>query len=203
MRLAIFGAGGMGRELADIARRSSDWPIVFVVDQPDAAEVQNIPLISPDSLQPDDRLVVALGTSAGRRAVAERFAGRAFGSVVASSAIVSPSARIGEGAQICDFVAINNAVTIGRHFQANVFAQVSHDCVIGDYVTFSPRTTCNGTVHIGDGVFVGAGAVIRNGSADRPLVIGEGATIGMGAVVLKDVPAGATVWGVPAREIER
>jgi len=193
----------MGRELADIARRSTDWPIVFVVDTPKVAEVQGIPLIAPDALEPDDRLVIALGTSTGRKAVAERFAGRGFGSVIASSAIVSPSARIGEGAQICDFVAINNAVTIGRHFQANVFAQVSHDCVIGDYVTFSPRTTCNGTVHIGDGVFVGAGAVIRNGSPERPLVIGDGATIGMGAVVTKDVPPGASVWGVPAREIDR
>ncbi|MDB5668116.1 MAG: wbxC [Alphaproteobacteria bacterium] len=200
MRLAIFGAGGMGRELADIARRSTDWPIVFVVDQPQASEVQGIPLIAPDALEPDDRLVIALGTSTGRKTVAERFAGRAFGTVVASNATVSPSARIGEGAQICDFVAINNAVTIGRHFQANVFAQVSHDCVIGDYVTFSPRTTCNGNVHIGDGVFVGAGAVIRNGSAERPLVIGEGATVGMGAVVTRDVPPGATVFGVPARQ---
>ena len=200
MRLAIFGAGGMGRELADIARRSTDWPIVFVVDEPKAAEVQGFPVIAPDALEPDDRLIIALGTSTGRKAVADRFAGRAFGSVVASSAIVSPSARIGEGAQICDFVAINNSVTIGRHFQANVFAQVSHDCVIGDFVTFSPRTTCNGNVHISDGVFVGAGAIIRNGSAERPLVIGEGATIGMGAVVVKDVPAGATVGGVPARE---
>lgn len=202
MRLAIFGAGGMGRELADIARRSTDWPIVFVVDEP-GGDVQGIPVIAPDELAPDDRLVLALGSSSGRKTVAERFAGRAFGSVVASSAAVSPSARIGEGAQICDFVAINNAVTIGRHFQANVFAQVSHDCVIGDYVTFSPRTTCNGNVHIGDGVFVGAGAIIRNGSPERPLIIGEGATIGMGAVVTNNVPAGATVWGVPARQIER
>jgi len=189
----------MGRELADIARRSNDLPIVFVVDAPHG-DIQGIPVIAPDALAPDDLLVLAIGSSAGRRTLAERFAGRFFGSVVASSAIVSPSARIGEGAQICDFVAINNAVTIGRHFQANVFSQVSHDCVIGDYVTFSPRTTCNGTVHIGDGVFVGAGAIIRNGSADRPLRIGDGATIAMGAVVTRDVPPGATVLGVPARE---
>ena len=86
MRLAIFGAGGMGRELADIARRSTDWPIVFVVDEPEGADVQGIPVIAPDALEPDDRLVLALGTSTGRKAVADRFAGRGFGSVVASSA---------------------------------------------------------------------------------------------------------------------
>lgn len=65
-------------------------------------------------------------------------------------------------------------------------------------MTFSPRVTCNGWVEIEDGVFVGAGAVIRNGSPDRRLKIGAGAVIGMGAVVLKDVPAGVTVKGCPA-----
>jgi acetyltransferase-like isoleucine patch superfamily enzyme len=57
--------------------------------------------------------------------------------------------------------------------------------------------SCLGSVRIGDGVFVGAGAVIRNGTT-QPLFVGEGAVIGMGAIVVGDVPAGAKVFGNPA-----
>jgi sugar O-acyltransferase (sialic acid O-acetyltransferase NeuD family) len=198
VRLAIFGTGGMGREAADIALRMSDLAVVFVVDDP-AGPVDGIPVIRSAELAPDDLMLLALGDSAVRKSVAERFSDRRFGRLVSQAAIISPSAMIGEGSLICDYVVVNSRARIGRHFQANVFSQISHDCIIGDYVTFSPRATCNGWVQIDDGAFIGAGSVIRNGSPDRRLHIGTGATVGMGAVVVGDVPAGATVMGVPAR----
>jgi sugar O-acyltransferase (sialic acid O-acetyltransferase NeuD family) len=202
-RLAIFGCGGMGRELADIARarlnREPCWSgIVFVDDRPSPA-IQGIEVLAPDALRRDDRLCFAIGNSDVRRRLAERFASQPLAGLHAPTALVSPHAEIGEGSILCDYVLVNNGVRIGRHFLANAFAQISHDCVIGDYVTVSPRVSCNGNVHIADGVFIGAGAVIRNGAPDRPLRIGAGAVIAMGAVVVGDVAAGATVMGVPAR----
>lgn len=196
MRLAIFGTGGMGREIYDIAE-AAGLESVFVVDKPNGP-VLGVQTIAPDQLGPDDDLILALGSSEHRRTLAGRFNWRRFASLNALTSVVSPSAQIGEGSVICNYAVVNNSAVIGRHFQANTFAQVSHDCVIGDFVTFSPRVTCNGWVEIGDDVFVGAGAVIRNGSPGRRLKIGNGAVIGMGAVVVGDVPEGVTVIGVPA-----
>lgn len=71
--------------------------------------------------------------------------------------------------------------------------------MIGDFVTFASRVICNGNVHIHDHAYIGTGAVIRQGTPDKPLIIGKGAVVGMGAVVTKDVPAGVTVVGNPAK----
>ncbi len=196
-RLVFYGAGGMGREMVQAARLDPR-PKAFLADSP----IEPYPGVDPiafDELAPEDDICVSVGDPALRRRLAERCAGARFATLIAPTAIVDPTAELGEGAAICDFAMVNSLARIGRHFQANYYSHVSHDCVIGDYVTFSPRTSCLGTVHVGDGVFIGAGAVIRNGSAGRPLVIGQGAVIGMGSVVIADVPAGARVIGNPAR----
>jgi sugar O-acyltransferase (sialic acid O-acetyltransferase NeuD family) len=200
MRLVIFGAGGMGRELADIALRKG-LDIVFAVDPAyrDGPRVQDVKVIDPSEIEPSDRLIFALGSSAARRALAERFGAHEAATLIAPSAIVSPSAEIGEGSQIGDFAVVNNSARLGRHVQLNTFAQVSHDCVLEDFVTVAPNVSCNGWVHIEEGAFIGASAVIRNGEPGKPLRIGRGATVGMGAVVVGSVPAGATVVGNPAR----
>ncbi len=203
MRLAIFGTGGMGRELADIVARSPRLrdrynEICFVVDQP-AGPVQGRSVLRPAELLPADELSLAIGNSADRRQLAERFAGHRWATIISDHALISPAAQIGPGAIVCDFAVVNNATRVGRHFLANTYAQVSHDCLLGDYVTLSPKASCNGWVQMGDEVFVGAGAVIRNGSAVQRLQIGRSATVGMGATVLKDVPDGATVMGTRLR----
>jgi sugar O-acyltransferase (sialic acid O-acetyltransferase NeuD family) len=195
VRTAIFGTGGMGRELADILR-AGGGDFVFVVDDP-TGPVDGVEVLAPHELG-DEQLVIALGSSKDRRTVAERFAAMRFTTVISSASRVSRHSSLGEGSVICDFALINNGSRVGRHFQANCFSQVSHDCVIGDFVTFAPHVSCNGWVEIGDDVFVGAGAVIRNGVAGSRLRIGEGAVIGMGAIVTSDVPSGAVVLGNPA-----
>ena len=199
MRIAIFGTGGMGRETADLCRAKAVRDLVFVCDDP-SEPVDGIEVISPSELLKDDHLIFSVGSSRDRRALSGRFAGQPLATVISRTAIVAPTASVGEGSLICDYCVVNNAAKVGRHFQANVFSQVSHDCIIGDYVTFGPRVSCNGWVCIEDDVFVGAGAVIRNGSSERRLTIGRGAVIGMGAVVTCDVRPGVTAFGVPATE---
>lgn len=202
-RFAVFGSGGFGREIIRLAAEAGGAggaAPVFVADEP-SGPVLGFDVITADQLGPDDEVVIAIGSSEVRRAVADRLAHAAAGQLVARTALIGPGVDLAEGAVLCDFTMITASARIGRHFQSNIYSYVAHDCVIGDFVTFAPRVCCNGNVHIEDGAYIGTGAVIKQGSAGKPVVIGAGAVVGMGAVVTKSVAPGVTVVGNPARPI--
>jgi sugar O-acyltransferase (sialic acid O-acetyltransferase NeuD family) len=146
-------------------------------------------------------VVLAIANSAVRERLAARCAadGVSAWTVAADNVVVMDAVEIGEGAALSPFVTITSNIRIGQHFHANLYSYVEHDCVIGDFVTFAPSVKCNGNIIIEDHAYLGAGAVIKQGKPGQPLVIGRGAVVGMGAVVTKNVPAGATVVGNPAR----
>lgn len=123
--------------------------------------------------------------------------------VKAANVIVMDDVMMGYGSCLSPFVTSTSNIRIGRGFHANLYSYLEHDCIIGDFVTFGPGAKCNGNVHIGDQVYVGSGAVIKQGTSNKPLRIGKGATIGIGAVVIRDVADGETVVGSPARSIMR
>lgn len=198
-RLVIYGSGGFGREVVTAARNSGR-EIVFLSDTP--AEVfVGIRTIGLADLGDDDQVVVAVSEVGTRRLLAARCSN--FGRVIAPTAVIGHEVEIGEGAIFSDFTMVTASARIGRHFQCNIYSYVAHDCVIGDFVTFAPKVCCNGNVHIGDGAYIGTGAVIRQGVPGRPLRIGAGAIVGMGAVVTRDVPPRATVVGNPAKPMVR
>ncbi len=122
-------------------------------------------------------------------------------SVMSSSACILDDVQMGEGAFLAPFVTLTSNIRIGRHFHANLYSYVEHDCVIGDFVTFAPSVHCNGSVVIEDHAYLGSGCILRQGRPGAPLVIGAGAVVGMGAVVTRSVPPGITVAGNPARPL--
>jgi UDP-N-acetylglucosamine acyltransferase len=73
---------------------------------------------------------------------------------------------------------------------------VGHDAQIGEDCEIAPMTSVGGEVQIGDKVKVGQGAVFK-----PRVIVGDGAVIGAGAVVVKDVPAGETWVGNPAKSL--
>ncbi|MDX2027163.1 MAG: NeuD/PglB/VioB family sugar acetyltransferase [Alphaproteobacteria bacterium] len=215
-KLAIYGAAGFGRGIAPLAREmiarmgnASPDALVFVSDMPEiiGTTVNGLSVISYEELrrEKDRQVVVALADHQTRREIVARCEKDAlkFFSLVATSHRTLDDVTVGEGAIICDNTLFTSNIKIGRHFQCNIYSYVEHDCIIGDFVTFAPRVNCNGRIVIEDDVYVGAGAVLKQGSTTKPLVIGKGAVIGMGAVVTKDVEPGATVVGNPARRLER
>lgn len=212
MRVAIYGASGCGRGVMPLARAqwaASGQPheLVFVDDHPSAPWVNGHRVLTyTDWLaQPAQQrwISIAIASSAVREKLVLRCEadGVRFFEVRAANVVQLDDVQLGEGAILCPFVTLTSNIRIGRHFHANLYSYVEHDCVIGDYVTFAPGVKCNGNVVIEDHAYIGAGAVLKQGLPGAPLVIGRGAVVGMGAVVTKSVPPGVTVVGNPARPL--
>jgi sugar O-acyltransferase (sialic acid O-acetyltransferase NeuD family) len=208
----VYGAGGCGRGIMPLLRAqvggvSSE--LVFIDDGTPVRSINGHPVRTWEEFlrQPADYrgVCLAVANSRVRESLLDRCNARRVDvlTVRSKSAIEMDDVEIGRGALISPFVTLTSNIRIGLCFHANLYSYVEHDCRIGDFVTFAPAVQCNGNVHIHDHAYIGAGAVIRQGAAGKPLVIGAGAIVGMGAVVTKDVPAGATVIGNPARAMAR
>jgi len=215
-KYGLIGAGGHGRdtmpvlaEMLNYDRNRPDGSLAFVIEGSDLpASVNGYDVMSLDKfcrLEGDVFFNISIADSRARERIATACQGAKLKpfSIVSRTAVVMDDNEIGEGAILSPFVTVTSNVRIGRYFHANIYSYVTHDCVVGDFVTFAPGVKCNGNVTIGDHAFIGAGAILRNGSKARPLRIGKGAVVGMGAVVVEDVPDFATVVGNPARPVDR
>ncbi len=205
--LVIVGAGGFGRELLtwigeQSAGRSSHVR-GFLDDNPAALEDFDIelPILGdPLTYQPsgDERLVLAIGQPATKLKLAEllRSRGGKFATLIHTSARVGPRCQLGEGVIISPNAGVSCDVTLGDFVMLNCFATVGHDAHIGRGTTLSSHVDCTGNTRIGAGVFLGSHAAVIPGIA-----VGDGATVAAGSVAMRNVPAGATVLGVPAKKI--
>src|SRR6266705_1388551 len=102
---------------------------------------------------------------------------------------IHPGARIGRRV----FIDHGMGVVIGET------AELGDDCTLYHGVTLGGTSWNHGKRHptLGRGVVIGAGAKVLG-----PILVGDNAKIGSNAVVVRDVPAGATAVGIPARILE-
>ena len=181
------------------------WELVFVDDEPPAPVLNGHRVLTYAEwmVEPAEsrHISLAIANSAVREKLAVRCLADEvqFFDVKAANVVVLDNVQMGSGVVLCPFVTLTSNIRIGRHFQANLYSYVEHDCVIGDFVTFAPGVHCNGNVVIEDHAYIGSGAVIKQGKPGQPLVVGKGAIVGMGAVVTRNVLAGTTVVGNPAK----
>lgn len=216
MLYAIFGTGGFGRECMALAEQSCNaahgdpksFELCFVEHSPKAAEVNGYRVLSLEQFvsvrNTQKRFNIAVANPFDRQRIAsqiESFDLQPF-TIKSASCEIHPTARVGEGAILCQFSLISANSEVGRYFHLNHHGYVSHDCRVGDFVTFAPAVRCNGTIEIGDTAYIGAGASIRQGTASRSMRVGKAAVVGMGAVVLSSVEDHTTVAGNPARPLK-
>jgi sugar O-acyltransferase (sialic acid O-acetyltransferase NeuD family) len=200
--LVIWGAGGHGKVVLDVARSTQRFErIVFVDDNREKSGPGfcDCPMMGgPEELHrfPGSAFVIAIGENRTRARCFSRALARGLlpATLVHLTAIVSPSARIEPATVVMPGAIINAGATIGENCIINTGAIVEHDCQVADHVHISPRVALGGGVTVGSYAHIGIGAVVLPGAA-----IGDECVVGAGAVVLKEAPARCTVVGVPAR----
>lgn len=203
-RLAILGASGHGRVIADAAL-AAGWEAVAFYDDgwPGVSAsgpwqvVGRTADLRRDAAQLDGA-VVGIGDNVTRLVkLRELLAGGALlVSVVHPDAVVSTRAEVGLGSVLLGGAVVNPFARLGRGCIVNSGASVDHDCQLADGVHVSPGAHLGGGVRVGEASWIGIGASVIQGVS-----IGAGATVGAGAAVVDDVADGATVVGVPARPV--
>lgn len=205
MRLAILGASGHGKVVADAAEAKGWQEVVFFDDAWPGIQENGPWLVKGDTnalmdaLSEYDGVVVGIGNNAIRanKQVQLVNAGAEVVTIIHPDATVSPHAQVGSGSVVFAQAVVNACATVGAGVIVNTGSVVEHDCLVGDFSHISPNAVLAGGVRLQEQCWVGAGASIR-----QLLEVGKAAVVGMGAVVTRDVCAGSVVAGNAARVLK-
>ena len=201
--LAILGAGGHGRVVADAADCGGQWDQIDFFD--DAWKKSNPripwPIVGDGSalhasLGRYDGVVVAIGDGPKRIEKCDFIVqnGGALATIIHPAAQVSRYTSIGAGCVILANAVVNINATLGIGCIINTGAIVEHDCFLGKGVHVGTGAKLAGDVEIGDGSWIGVGACVR-----QQIKIGRYVTVGAGAAVVDTVADSLIVIGVPAK----
>jgi sugar O-acyltransferase (sialic acid O-acetyltransferase NeuD family) len=198
--LLIIGAGGHGRVVADIAKRTGCYQEIAFLDDAVLDGTFAYPYFGKTdaAFKYVDRydMVVAIGNGAVRKRIMDALEsqGAYFATVISPDAVIAEDVVIGGGTVIGPSVVINTGTVIGKGVILNTASSVDHDCVIGDFCHVAVGARVCGTVAVGEHTWIGAGATVINNITVCPECL-----IGAGAVVVKNISSSGTYLGVPAK----
>ena len=200
--VVIIGGGGHAKVVIESLRASGRTVSAIVDADPTPRTVLGVPVVGDDLKLAELRgqglssLFVAIGDNRLREKLGlkARALGFTLVNAVHPSAILSPTAQLGEGVAIMAGVAINADSQVGDLAILNTGAVVDHDCRLGAACHLGPASALAGGVTLGERAFLGVGARVIPG-----VTIGADTIVGAGGVVVRDLPDGVLALGVPAK----
>ncbi len=198
--VALMGPGGQARVVLDAAL-AVGIEVTALLDDGEARDYFGIPVVGGVGSWPQQeaaRFIVGMSDHHRRAELgrAMREAGREVLTVVHPGAYVSPRAHLGTGVCILHGVTVHPDARIGDFVIVNANTSIDHDDLLETGAQIGPGCTFPGGVTIREFASVGAGVAARPG-----VTVGARAVVGAGAVLTKDVPAGETWAGNPARPL--
>jgi len=201
-RVIIVGGGGHAKMCIDILRQMKTYNIAGIVDSNLRVGQQTIgvPVLGGDDrlgefIEQGIQFVAVVGFGAlqqpGLRQEAFnrlRQAGFLLPNLVHPSAVIEPSATLGEGNQVMAGAIVSSDVRIADNCIVNSGSVVSHDCRLSNNVHVTPGAALAGGVDVGASTIIGMGATIF-----LNVEIGSDVRINNGARVSRDIPAGSVV----------
>lgn len=206
--IAIYGAGGFGRETAlliqQINAQSSQWNLTGFFDDglKKGSTVDDLPILGGmrEAKNHQVSIVVAVADPGTRKNIVAQLHEKDFPLIIHPTAQLGSTKfnKIGRGSIITAGVILTTHIILDEFCVVNLDTTIGHDVIVGAYCTIMPGCSISGNVKIGSGCLLGTGArTVQN------IELGEKAIIGAGAVVTKNCPPNVTWIGVPAREIEK
>lgn len=208
-RVLILGAGGHGRVVLDILLAERKYAVAGFLDNQrelHGRRIDGYPVLGGIAELPEiaareraGGVIVAIGDNGTRRGLARQAeeAGLELVNAVHPSAAIARSAMIGRNVVVAAGVVVCAHCQIGDSVILNTGCIVDHQTMIGEGAHVCPGVRIAGRVTVEPGAFLGIGATVI-----PKVVIGCEAVVGAGAVVIENVPAMATVVGVPARRVK-
>ncbi len=196
--IAVVGAGGHAKVVISTLRAAGEEPVACFDSNPETwgKVLAGIPILGPPeqgTAKGYCRAILAIGDNHARQRLAAEL-GFEWATAIHPTAWVDPSARIGPGSVIFAKAVLQADCVLGRHVIVNTSATVDHDCRLGNFAHLGPGANLAGDVDLGEGAFLGTGSCAIPG-----VRVGAWGTVGAGGALIRDLPAGRTAVGVPAR----
>lgn len=200
MILAIYCAGGLGREVIEFARSINRWENIIFVDDVTGEKIVSgadvFRFSEVEQFRGNLEFVIANGEPAVREILYNKVknAGYPLGTLISPYCSILSKTEIGEGCILYDCV-ISTNVHVGPNVMMNGRVLIGHDTSIGAHCVLSALSFFGGDTHIGNRVYIAPGAMIK----DR-IRIGDDAIVSLGAVILRNVRAMSIMVGNPAKK---